>query len=154
MLKLSPAPMTQKSAWGDHSGGWIPISTLSYHLLYSWWDIGTDKLLWNGCTQPNSPNLGVEYGDLNAKIVPIYVSQVSLGWSFQMINSNLNLVSPFVILMMRYWYRQAAVKWVHTSKLTQSCCGRDLSAKIVPTHDLKVSLGWSFWRLNSNLNLL
>lgn len=50
--KLSP-PMIQQSAWGNHFIAWIPISTWSHHGLYSWWDIETGKLLWNGRTDPN-----------------------------------------------------------------------------------------------------
>ena len=46
-LIFSP-PMTQKWACGGRCRQWIPISALSHHSLYSWWDIGTVKLLWIG----------------------------------------------------------------------------------------------------------
>ena len=39
-------PMTQRPACRERFRQWIPISTLSHHSSYSWWDIGTVPLQW------------------------------------------------------------------------------------------------------------
>ena len=65
--QLSPLLwLNRQNLPNDHCWQWIPISTLSCHLLYSWWDIGTVKMLWNACKDPNAHNLGVESGRTKA----------------------------------------------------------------------------------------
>ena len=48
--------------------------------------------------------------------------KVSLRRPFCTMNSNLNIALPFIILIMRHWNSQAAVKLVQESKLTQCRC--------------------------------
>ena len=138
---LSPPLWLKKSAWcSDGFRQWISISTKSPHSLYSQEDIGSVKLLWNACSNPITHNLVVACSIL-ANIVSTCDSKISLQWWFQTVNSNLNLVSPFIISMMRHWEGQAAVKCLCQSKHTQSCCGEKGSwAGIVPTRDSKDKL--------------
>ena len=39
-------------------------------------------------------------------------------WSYT-VNSNLNLIKPFIVLIMRHWKGPAAVRWLNLSKHTQ-----------------------------------
>eukprot|EP00956_Cyclotella_meneghiniana_P020673 scaffold36753_cov41-Cyclotella_meneghiniana.AAC.1 len=80
------------------------------------------------CTNPNPHHHGVKLGS-RAKIVPTLDSKISLldetlegssccemdvpiqTHTILTMNSNINLVPSFIILVMRHWKGQAAVKW-------------------------------------------
>ena len=111
-----------KRGSGDHFINHIPISTLSNHSLYIWWDIGRVKLMWIAWISPNSLNLGVKHKGQEPEIVTTCDSKVRVWRWLWMMNSNLNLVQPFIIHMMRHWKGQADVNCLNQSKLTQSWC--------------------------------
>ena len=55
-----------------------------------------------------------------------------------MMNSNLNLAKPFIILMVREWKGCDAVNWPNQSKVTQSWCEKwGFGAEIIPHPSLK-----------------
>ena len=49
-----------KTGCGDHFTAHIPISTLSNHWPYLWWDNGRVKLMWIAWISPNILHLGVK----------------------------------------------------------------------------------------------
>eukprot|EP00956_Cyclotella_meneghiniana_P001183 scaffold1335_cov47-Cyclotella_meneghiniana.AAC.1 len=81
--------------------------------------------------------LGV--GCYQAKIAPTHNSKASLWWS---VNSNLILVSSFIILPMRHCNSPAAVIWMyrHTPSPAWHVIGWVAQAKITDTHNSKASL--------------
>ena len=54
-------------------------------------------------------------------------------WWLWRMSSNLNLLQPFIILIIRYWKGQDAMNCPHQSKLTESWCERWKTGK--PTLD-------------------
>ena len=73
---------------------------------------------------------------------------------YQIPQPNLNLLKPFIILMVRDWKGWDAVKCLNQSKNTPSWCDtQGPGAKIVTTRYSKARLWWLSCRMNSNLNL-
>ena len=133
--------MTQKWACGDHCREWIPISTLSHHSLYLKWDIETVQLLWLVSTIPIYAQFLCEMWGPQAQNFPIIDSKVSLWGPLQRMNSNIHLVSPFIILEIRHWNSSAAVTCIRWSKHAQFSCEMwGPQAETFPTHDSKASL--------------
>eukprot|EP00956_Cyclotella_meneghiniana_P006273 scaffold8228_cov62-Cyclotella_meneghiniana.AAC.1 len=90
-----------------------------------------------------------------ANFPPTRDSKVSLSGPIHAMNSNLNLVSPIIILMMRHWNSQAAVMGTEQPKHAQSCYRKSIpQANFPPTRDSKVSLSGPIQAMNSNLNLV
>ena len=91
-------------------------------------------MLWNSWINPNILHLGVKPQGTSAKIVTTHESKVGVWWWLWMMNSNLNLAEPFIILMMRHWKGWDAVNCLNQSKLTQSWRKKWISAKPTLTH--------------------
>ena len=117
--KLSP-PTSRKPGCGDGCGWWIQISSLQNHSLYSQWDIGRVELMWIARISPNSLNLDVKSGRGPSQVCPHPWLKNMLWWPFQSPYTNLNLLQPFIILMMRSWKGQVGVKFFNQSKHTPS----------------------------------
>ena len=111
-----PHPSLKKSACGDWCGQRNKISMMSHHYVYSQWHIGTVKLWWYGCTDPNWLNLSLNRRGPQAKHIPTYYSRVILWWLMCAMNSNLNDASPLSILTIRQCNSQAEVVWMYRPK--------------------------------------
>ena len=64
-----------------------------------------------------------------AYFVTTRYSKAGVWWWLYTMNSNLNLAKPFIILIMRHWKGQAAVKFLNQSKVIQSWCEKRRRAK-------------------------
>ena len=69
-----------KTGCGDHLRHLIPISALSNHSLYQWWDIGWVKLLSIAWSNLNTLNLGTKYEDVEPNLSLPYDSKVRVKW--------------------------------------------------------------------------
>ena len=112
---------------------WYAYATIQIHIILVW-KVGGQKPTWS------SPC------DLIA----------SSWWPLWAMKSNLNLVLPFVILIMRHWNSQDAVIFMQGSKHTQSWFGKWGGSKsnLVLTCDSIASTWWTLWAMKSNLNLV
>ena len=81
-----------KIGCSDHFIDQIPISTLSNHLFYYSWEIGSIELVWNGWISLCTLNLGVKRKGPGAEIVTTRDSKVGVWWWLWRMNSSLNLV--------------------------------------------------------------
>ena len=115
-------PTTQKSGCDDQFRAHTPISALSNHSSYYWWDIGRVELMWNAWINPNTLHLGLKCKGPWAENVPTRDSKVRVWWWLYMMNSNLYPVQPFNIHVMRYWKGRAGVNCLNQSNVTQSWC--------------------------------
>ena len=122
--KLTPSPTTQESGCDDDYIWWIQIVTSSNHSLYIQLHIGRVEMLWTAwIISPKSLDLDVKSEYLQA--VPTLIQttkQKHLWWSFWSPYTNLNLLQPFTILIMRLWKGEAAVNFLNQSESTQYWC--------------------------------
>ena len=84
-------------------GWWIQISSLQNHSLYIQWDIQRVEMLWTAPINPNSLNLGVKSWQGLCQLWPHLWLEKRLRWPFQSPYTNLNLLQPFIMLIMRSW---------------------------------------------------
>ena len=68
-------------------------------------------------------------GYSGADLVATHDSKAGEWWWLCMMNSNLNLAKPFIILIMRHWKGWDAVNYPNQSELTQSWCEKCARAK-------------------------
>ena len=111
-----------KTGCGDNHKEWTPISTLCSHSLYLQWDVGRVKVLSIAWISPNTLDLGVKSGCGSSHIFINSWLTNRLLWPFRIMNSNLNLVWSFIILMIWHWKGQGAVNCLNQSKHTGSWC--------------------------------
>ena len=72
--------------------------------------------------QSKTHNLGVKCRRFFIIIVTTRYSKARVWWWLWRMSSNLNLLQPFIILIIRYWKGWDAVNCPNQSKLTQSWC--------------------------------
>ena len=115
--QLSP-PLTQKPECGDGCGWQIQISTLHNHSIYLQWGIGRVEMLWIAQISPNSLSLGVRSGRGLSKLCPPPWLKIMLWWPFQSPYTNLHLLQPFIILIMRSWKGgDVMISWINPNIL-------------------------------------
>ena len=115
-------PRTQKPMCGDGYTWWIQISTLQDYSSYLQWDIERVEMLWIAQISPNSLNLGVKSGQGPSQLWPPPWLKSTLWWPFHSPYTSLNLLPPFIILLMRSWKGQDAANLLNQSKHTPSWC--------------------------------
>ena len=86
-------------------------------------------MLWTSWINPNILHLGVKGRVLEPKLSPPTSQKPGVWWWLWMMNSNLKIVKPFIILTMRHWKGWDAVNCPNLSKLTQSWCDKWTRAK-------------------------
>ena len=140
-----PPPMTQKLGCGDHFGQWIPISILSNHSLYQWWDIGRVKLLWIAWIGTNTLYLGVKSRGMGPKFSLPVTHKSGCGDSYTWWIPTLILYDQ----LSYFWWDIGRVKllwnaWIspkHTWSWCECGCG---PRHICPHSWLKNRLWWPF----------
>ena len=115
-------------------------------------------MLWYSWINPNIHHLGVKSRVLysGADLVATHDSKAGEWWWLCMMNSNLKLAKPFIILTMRHREGWDSLKCPNHTKLTQSWYEKWASAKpsLTPPPLLKNTLWCPFWTSYSNLNHL
>ena len=111
---------SSKIGCGDHFSAHMPISTMSNHSLYLWREIGRVEMLWNGWISLYRLYLGMKCRGHAPNFSSPVTQKPRVWWRWWRMNSNLNLLQPFIILIMTHWKGWDAVNCLNQSAPTQS----------------------------------
>ena len=146
-----------KTGCGDLGRQWIPISTLSNHPWYSWWDIGRVKLQSIAWIGTNTLDLGVKSRSDEERRFSLPMTEKSrCGDEYTLWIPISTMYNHLFILQ---WDMRAANllwnAWLSPNTLdldVKSGCGSSQHQHICPRSWLKNRLQWPCQTMNSNLN--
>ena len=119
--KLYPLMSWKIGCDDQHFSSHIPISTMSNLSSYlSWREIGRVEMLWNGWISLYRLYLGMKCRGHAPNFSSPVTQKPRVWWRWWRMNSNLNLLQPFIILIMTHWKGWNAVNCLNQSAPTQS----------------------------------